>query len=40
MRGAMPPHLRYYFVAWCLVKHMNNLGAGIAQWYGAGLRAG
>jgi hypothetical protein len=27
-------------VAWELVKHSANLGAGIAQWYSAGLRAG
>jgi hypothetical protein len=26
------------FVAWYLVKYWNNLGAGIAQWYSAGLR--
>jgi hypothetical protein len=25
MRGAIPPLPQYAFVAWCLVKHMDNL---------------
>jgi hypothetical protein len=24
MRGAIPPHPRYVFMAWCLVKHRDN----------------
>jgi hypothetical protein len=46
--GAIPPLPQYAFIAWYLVKHKDNfslpyndpLGAGIAQWYSAGLQAG
>jgi hypothetical protein len=24
MRGAIPPHHQYVFMAWCLVKHRDN----------------
>jgi hypothetical protein len=24
MRGAIPPHLQYVFMAWCLVKQRDN----------------
>jgi hypothetical protein len=24
MRGAVPPLLKYAFIAWCLVKHRDN----------------
>jgi hypothetical protein len=47
IHGPITPLLRYVFMAWCLVKHRDNFtftlsirwGAGIVQWYSAGLRA-